>query len=324
MKRTMQRRRRSGAIAVAAVFAIWAALAVLTSVPVTVRAQGPVGDALATIAAATVYAQQTRAAQDAMFANQRATANAMDLNIRQANAAATDSARATAAAVSGTRSALDTDATRSAIAFQQTRERMQAQATATADALRAESTRVSAAATATSVSLRNDATATAFAVQAEQDRDRATATAAAVTAQAQATATAVALQAQAEARDRSLRTIGLALIAAGAAFAVFSVAILLTWRMWRSLRRPTVARPVVVVEDGAQRGGPVPVGSPPFVAAEVIDIPPPETMPPAPSTRVVFDDDIAREINEILRADRVEKTELPPEGGPVIENEPRD
>jgi len=149
--------------AIAAIVVVAVACALSTP---PVKAQSPVGDALATLAAATAQAQAQQAAQ-------RATAAAVNAEgTRQAN-----NAQATARALSA-------EATRQAQSVQATAQAQSAQATQSAlDELNRQR-----AATAT---------AAAMNIAATQTAQQATATAQAMNAQATATSQAVAIAAQA-------------------------------------------------------------------------------------------------------------------------------
>lgn len=187
---------------VALVFAILFGL-LLGTLDAPVRAQGPVGNALATLAAATFEAQQTRQAQEQEAARQRLTATAIALDqIRgQQTRQAADHATASALSTQATRQAMDTHATR---------ERHAANATAFANDLNAEQTRQAMY-----------ATATVEAFKVGQMRDGATATAAGITAvaiSAQETRIFDERRAQNEASARgvelfALATLGLAMLA---------------------------------------------------------------------------------------------------------------
>ncbi len=206
-------------------------LFVLSALP-TARAQGPVGDAMQTIVAATVAAQQTRDAQEAQAASQRATASALDIQMRQAAATVTRAAMLQQAAdAQATRTAESARATQTAAA-RATAQVLQVQATAT------EQARLSAATTAQILAAQADATRAA------------NATATSVAIHADATRTALALSTQNAQRDAQFQT----LFSGSAIVIAWLLATMLFLRLVKQLRSSKPRPVVVVVSDPAPFG----------------------------------------------------------------------
>jgi hypothetical protein len=167
-------------------------LACVLSIP-PVKAQGPIGGALATLAAATAQAQVERQQQEATYAAQRATVQA--ILIEQTRTAAQVQATATrqAFAVQSTATAQSAEATQTALNELQRQRAMTA--TAQQSAIMATGTALAQSAKATT-------TAEALSAQATAEAYRTQATAQAVELSVRATDTAKMSQTYAERQAR--------------------------------------------------------------------------------------------------------------------------
>ncbi len=273
-------------------------LVLLSSFSSEAWAQSPVGDAWQTIVVATVEAQQTTNAQAAQAASQRATASALDIQMRQAAATATRAALDQAAAdAQATRAAESARATQTA-EVQATAQAVQATAAASqAHATATERARLAAAQAA------QDAQATADAQATRAEATRAaneTATLAAI--RADATRTAFGLAAQNAQRDAQFQTI----FSAGVIVIVWLLAAMLLFNLVRRLRgkpRPVVVvEPLIAEETGTPQGG-MPPGAP----------------NDAPQSYVVTDPQAAREIAQLIAREMGDNLDrvIPDETGTV-------
>jgi hypothetical protein len=249
---------------IALTFIVVVILTCALSIPAA--AQSPVGGALATLAAATEQAQMIRQAQEATYAAQRATIQAV--MVEQTRTAAQVQATATAVSVLSTQSALD---------------ELQRQRSMTATAEHG-------AIVATSTALAQSAQATA---QAEKLNGQATRETYQTQATAQAVlwsqqATAVARQNETAATRQERFTFGLLIIEIGF---IAGALLIIVW----------LTRTLVL---WARRLAPQPVNDAPILAdSEAESIGPPPTgdeLPIPPLTRVVYDEAAARRIGEIL------------------------
>ncbi len=242
-------------------------LSLVSTPAAVVRAQGPVGGALQTLSAATVYAGQTRDAAAAELANQRLTATALDnqqraVSIQQTQTAAAQTATAYAQSATATAEARATQAAQA-----NATATVQANATATAQA--AQSATAQAQQTAT-VQAAQSATA-----QVQQ-------TEAAKTTSAQATATRVAVIAATDERNSQIVSI---VVAVGALIGIVAQAIALVRAAWQ------IKRPVLIVAETAPAEASV---------AESVDLEIPTTALSA--VRIVqTDDDVSAALSQLFK-----------------------
>ena len=273
-------------------------LVLFSSFSSAAQAQGPVGNAMQTIVAATVEAQETQAAQAAQAASQRATASALDIQMRQAAATATRAALDQQAA--------DAQMTRAA---ESARATQTAAAQATTQAAQATMAALQAHATATEAA-RRDAFATAQALAAQADATRIAGVTATIEAiHVDATRTALALSAQSAERDAQFQT----LFSAGVIVIVWLLAAMLLFSLVRRLR--SKPRPVVVVESPLAEEAGTPQGGMPQGAPN-----------DAPQSYVVTDQDalalaqlIAREMGDDIGPDETEISHAEPTHDTSIE-----
>jgi hypothetical protein len=253
-------------------------LVLFSSFSSAAQAQGPVGNAMQTIVAATVEAQETQAAQAAQAASQRATASALDIQMRQAAATATRAALDQQAA--------DAQMTRAA---ESARATQTAAAQATTQAAQATMAALQAHATATEAA-RRDAFATAQALAAQADATRIAGVTATIEAiHVDATRTALALSAQNAERDAQFQT-----LFSGSVVAIAWLLAALLFLLLVKQLRSSKPRPVVVVSDPALSD------SAQEVPADASRVPPERKAEDEPHSFVIEDPRAARAIAQMI------------------------